>query len=154
MTRQIIFPSEVAEITLSYYGQLSKHSPTILCSSDAAETFRCRWEQGPHWLCRRIQSHAAQPGQPGAGHCQPISQGGIAGTVADPKLIFAAALKAAAPASSWRIIIQVVTSLPARRISNLTNKLKEAGKFLDLPVLDHVILTQDSYYSFADEGLL
>ena len=43
---------------------------------------------------------------------------------------------------------------PSQADLQLTNKLKEAGKFLDLPVLDHVILTQDSYYSFADEGLL
>ena len=46
MTQQIIFPSEVAEITLSYQGRISKSSPKILCSSDAAETFRCQWDEG------------------------------------------------------------------------------------------------------------
>ena len=38
---------------------------------------------------------------------------------------------------------------------NLTKKIKEAGKYLDLPVIDHIIISgEDGYYSFADEGLL
>ena len=36
----------------------------------------------------------------------------------------------------------------------LTNKLKEAGKYLDIDVIDHIILTEEAYYSFADEGIM
>jgi hypothetical protein len=45
MTRQIIFPSEVAEITLSYNCILPRNCATIHCSNDAVEVFRCRWDK-------------------------------------------------------------------------------------------------------------
>ena len=43
---------------------------------------------------------------------------------------------------------------PSEADIHLTRKLKEAGMMLDLPVLDHLIITSEGYYSFADEGLL
>lgn len=84
----------------------------------------------------------------------PISVGGTAGTVADPKIIFVAALKCKAaclvlchnhPSSNLR---------PSHSDIELTKKLKAAGEFLDLPVLAHIILSKDGYLSFPDEGLM
>ncbi len=46
------------------------------------------------------------------------------------------------------------TLKPSRQDEQLTSKMKEAGSFLDIKVLDHLIVTSESYYSFADEGLL
>jgi DNA repair protein RadC len=43
---------------------------------------------------------------------------------------------------------------PSQADIELTRKLKAAGQFLDLPVMDHIILTRDAYFSFADEGLI
>lgn len=83
-----------------------------------------------------------------------ISSGGVAGTVADPKMIFKAALDHLASAI---ILVHNHPSgnlTPSQADINLTKKLKEAGQFLDLPVLDHVIFSNDGYYSFADEGML
>ena len=83
-----------------------------------------------------------------------VSQGGITGTVADPRLILAGALKVAAcsmilvhnhPSCSLR---------PSRADEELTIKLKEAAKYFDIKVLDHLIITSEGYFSFADEGLL
>lgn len=83
-----------------------------------------------------------------------VSSGGITGTVADPKLIFVAALKA----SACGIIIShnhpSGNLKPSRPDEDLTAKIKQAGKFLDIQVLDHVIVTSEGYYSFADEGVL
>ncbi|MGK7391875.1 MAG: RadC family protein [Candidatus Cyclobacteriaceae bacterium M2_1C_046] len=85
---------------------------------------------------------------------QPVSSGGVSGTVADPKMIFKKALDYLASS------IILVHNHPSGNINpseadrQLTNKMKEAGKFLDIPVLDHVIFTDDKYYSFADEGIL
>ena len=83
-----------------------------------------------------------------------ISEGSVSGTVADPKKIFKTALENNASA----IILchnhpsgQVRPSANDKRI---TQQCKEAGSFLDLPVLDHMIIASDNYYSFADEGLL
>jgi DNA repair protein RadC len=83
-----------------------------------------------------------------------ISSGGVAGTVADPKMIFKHALEQLA---SSIILIHNHPSgnlTPSQADKDLTRKLKEAGRMLDLPILDHLIFTDKSYFSFADEGLL
>ena len=81
-----------------------------------------------------------------------ISIGGLSGTVADPKKIFQTALKANA---SCLILIHNHPSGnkdPSDADNKLTKKLKSAGEFLDLSVLDHLIITSDGYFSYADEG--
>ncbi|MDX5443719.1 MAG: JAB domain-containing protein, partial [Hymenobacteraceae bacterium] len=83
-----------------------------------------------------------------------ISSGGVAGTVADPKMIFKQAIEQLASA------IVLVHNHPSGNLKpstadiTLTKKMKEAGLLLDLPILDHLIFTDSDYYSFADEGLL
>ncbi len=83
-----------------------------------------------------------------------ISQGGVSGTVADPKLIFKKALENLA---SSIILIHNHPSgnlKPSEADMKLTRKLTESGKMLDLPVLDHLIFADAGFLSFADEGLL
>lgn len=83
-----------------------------------------------------------------------ISQGGVSSTVVDPKIVFGAALKANA---SFVILAHNHPSgnlTPSEPDKRLTNKLKQAGEFLDIKILDHIILTKEGYYSFADEGML
>ena len=83
-----------------------------------------------------------------------ISSGGLAGTVADPKIIFGRAL--ALRASAIVLIHNHPSGNPKPSTSDksLTNNMREAGKFLDLPVLDHIIVAGKQYVSFADEGLI
>jgi DNA repair protein RadC len=87
-------------------------------------------------------------------HFQIISEGGITGTVADPRIILKKALEEDAvslilchnhPSGSLK---------PSRADEELTQKIKEAAKYFDIKVLDHLIVSDDGYYSFADEGLL
>jgi DNA repair protein RadC len=83
-----------------------------------------------------------------------ISAGGVSGTVADPKIIFKQALEYLA---SSMILFHNHPSgnlTPSQADKDLTRKLKDAGKLLDIPVLDHLIFTDKAYYSFADEGIL
>tara|TARA_R110000796_G_scaffold252557_1_gene387689 strand:- start:82221 stop:82910 length:690 start_codon:yes stop_codon:yes gene_type:complete len=83
-----------------------------------------------------------------------ISLGGVSGTVADPKVIFKKALEDLA---SGIILIHNHPSgnLKASQADiKLTEKLKNAGSLLEIPVLDHIIFTDDGYYSFADENLI
>lgn len=83
-----------------------------------------------------------------------ISSGGISGTVADPKIIFKAALDQYA---SSIILVHNHPSgnlKPSQADINLTKKMKEAGKLLEIPVLDHIIFSDEGYLSFADEGML
>lgn len=81
-----------------------------------------------------------------------ISKGGISGTIADPRLIFKIALEEGA---SGLILAHNHPSLslkPSQADLDLTRKLAEAAKNLDMRVLDHLIITQLAYASFADEG--
>jgi DNA repair protein RadC len=83
-----------------------------------------------------------------------VSQGGVAGTVADPKIIFKLALDDLASG------IILAHNHPSGNLAasqadlDLTKKLKEAGKLLDIQVLDHLIVAGQKYFSFADEGLM
>jgi DNA repair protein RadC len=87
-------------------------------------------------------------------HFEIISEGGITGTVADPRVILRKALEQDAvniilchnhPSGSLK---------PSKADEQLTAKIKEAARFLDIAVIDHIIVSEDGYYSFADEGLL
>ena len=87
-------------------------------------------------------------------HFQIVSEGGITGTVADPRIILKKALEEDAvsiilchnhPSGSLK---------PSGTDQELTKKIKEAAKFFDIKVLDHLIVSDAGYYSFADEGLL
>ena len=81
-----------------------------------------------------------------------ISLGGMSGTIADGKVIFQKALLSNA---HGLIIAHNHPSgqlKPSQADLSLTQKMVEFGKFIDLPVLDHLILTPHGYYSFADEG--
>ena len=79
---------------------------------------------------------------------------GVAATIADPKLIFGAAIKANAcgiivahnhPSGNLR---------PSNSDIDLTKKLKQGGKLLEIDVLDHIIVTKEGYFSMTDEGII
>jgi DNA repair protein RadC len=83
-----------------------------------------------------------------------ISQGGLAGTYVDPKIVFSIALKAN---SSGIILSHNRPSgqcLPSQADVELTRRMVQIGALLELPVLDHIIISPDHYYSFKDEELI
>ena len=83
-----------------------------------------------------------------------VSEGGITGTVADPKKIFKLALEHNATSMILCHNHPSGNVRPSDADIRLTRKLKSAGELLDIPVLDHVILGEERYYSFADSGEL
>jgi DNA repair protein RadC len=82
-----------------------------------------------------------------------LSTGGVTETIADPKLIFVAALKANATAIIVAHNHPSGEPYPSVADKNLTNKITHAGKLLDITVLDHIIVTKCSFYSFTEEKL-
>lgn len=87
-------------------------------------------------------------------HTKQISIGGLSGTIADGKVIFKAALELGAHAM---ILVHNHPSgqmKPSDADRNLTKKMVEFGKYIDLPVLDHLIFTDNGYFSFADNGMI
>ncbi len=83
-----------------------------------------------------------------------ISKGGQSGTVADPKIIFQTALENHAASIILSHNHPSGNLKPSQADLALTRKLSEAGSFLDIPVLDHVIFGENAYLSLADEGLM
>jgi len=83
-----------------------------------------------------------------------LSTGGLTQTVVDLRLLFSTAINT----FSTSIIIAhnhpSGNLKPSEADKAITQKIKEAGKLLDIRLLDHIILTDESYYSFADEGQL
>ena len=87
-------------------------------------------------------------------HFEIVSEGGITGTVADPRVILKKALEEDAvsiilchnhPSGSLK---------PSRADQELTRKIKEAARYFDIKVTDHIIISESGYYSFADQGIL
>lgn len=154
--REILFPSRIAEIKVSYCrpGKIKdsdRHKVTS--SQDAADAFRLKWKKGQLQYREHFKLILLDRGNRILG-IHTLSSGGISGTCVDPKLLFAVALKAN---SSGIILCHSHPSgnlKPSQADLQLTRKLKEGGKLLDLPILDHIILTKDAYFSFADEGIL
>jgi DNA repair protein RadC len=87
-------------------------------------------------------------------HFEVVSQGGITGTVADPRLI----LKKALDSHAVNMILchnhPSGNLKPSKADEDLTFKIREAARFFDIKVIDHIIVSHDGYFSFADEGMM
>lgn len=84
-----------------------------------------------------------------------ISTGGVSGCVADPKIMFAIALKARATGLIMAHNHPSGALKPSQADIELTQRMVKGGKYLDITVLDHLIVTsEDKYYSFSDEGMM
>lgn len=124
--------------------------PKITCADDAYEVIRPHLMDLNHeqfWVILLSRSNEVLKKVQ-------ISAGGVSGTVADPKFIFKEALEQLA---SGIILVHNHPSgnlKPSVADIDLTKKIKEGGKFLDIPVLDHLIFTNTAYFSFAEDGLL
>lgn len=83
-----------------------------------------------------------------------ISRGGVAGTVVDTKIIFKTAV------DNYASSIIICHNHPSGNLKpseadiKITKSIKEAGKIMEIPLLDHLIVTENNYYSFGDEGLI
>lgn len=128
----------------------TQERPKISASKDAYEQLKGELIDIPHeefWMLMLNRAHRIIKKQK-------ISLGGVHGTVADPKIIFKVALDELA---SGIIVAHNHPSgnlTPSQQDIDLTKKLKEAGKLLEIQLLDHLIIAGKNYYSFADEGLL
>jgi DNA repair protein RadC len=83
-----------------------------------------------------------------------MSKGGVSGTFVDAKLVFSVALKC----NATNIIIAhnhpSGNLNPSETDKRLTQKLKKAGEYLDIVLLDHIIVTKNDFFSLADNGML
>ena len=119
-------------------------------SSDVANYLRAKLQHKQHEVFIAVYMNRSNKIQ----HHEVISTGGITGTIADPRII----LKRALEHDATSIILchnHPSGSLkPSKADEALTWKIKEAARYFDISILDHIIVSEEGYYSFADEGLL
>ncbi|MBL7971279.1 MAG: JAB domain-containing protein [Prolixibacteraceae bacterium] len=142
----------LAEIEISYKPKIkASELPKVVTSADAYDCLKSvfpslDYREYFYILCLNRNNKVL-------GYCQ-ISAGGLCGTVADVRMIMQTGLKS----NSCSIILSHChpsgNLIPSEADKDLTKKIREAGKVLDITILDHLIITSESYLSFADEGLM
>jgi DNA repair protein RadC len=144
----------LAEIEVSYKSKIkSSQLKKITCSQDVYEVLKSIWSMDKIEYVEEFIILCLNRANKVLGWVK-ISQGGIAGTVCDPKVIFQAALKANASAIILSHNHPSGNTSPSQADKEITRKLVEIGKIHELPVLDHLIVTSESYLSMADESLM
>lgn len=119
-------------------------------SSDVANYLRAKLQYKNHEVFVAVYLNRSNKIQ----HHEVISTGGITGTVADPRIILKKALEHDATAIILCHNHPSGSLKPSRADEELTYKIKEAARYFDISILDHIIVSEEGYYSFADEGLL
>ncbi len=143
----------LTEIELSYRPKRSHH-PVIKSSADVYFHLLKFFPEENIALQERFVAAYVNRANRLIGVCN-ISTSGITGTVADPKLIIAVALKSAATGIILAHNYPSGNLQPSEADKEITKKIQSACKFLDIKLLDHIIVVpQETYLSFVDEGLL
>ena len=152
MNTQPLFKTFVRELRMNYGVVSYTDCNKVSSSLDACQILRDVWSsdlshrEAFYILClnraNKVIGYAL------------ISLGGVSGTVADPKVIFSTALLANASSIILAHNHPSGNTEPSAADQALTKKLIQAGSFLDIQVLDHLIITPDTYLSFADENLM
>ncbi len=146
--------TRVTEVELVYRTKIKvSERPKINSSADIYVILKNIWNKEKIEMLEEFKVLLLNRGNSVLG-VYDVSSGGITGTVADPRLILATAIKSLAvhlvlchnhPSGNLK---------PSRADEMMTKKIKEAAAFHDITILDHLIITSEGYYSFADEGLL
>jgi DNA repair protein RadC len=144
----------VQELELVYKPKFKpSERPKITTSADCYRVLLSLWNPGLMDLLEEFKILLLNRASRVIG-CYEVSLGGFAGTVADPKVIFAVALKSCASSIILAHNHPSGNTKPSQSDINLTHKLVGAGQLLEIDVLDHIILTSEGFYSFADEGMM
>ena len=145
---------KVTEVQIIYRNKLKvADRPHIRSSLDAYELLSEAWDYGKIELQEEFKVLLLDRKNSCLGVSQ-VSSGGITGCMVDLRLVFATAIKSRATG------IILAHNHPSGNTTfsdadrELTRKFAEAGQFLDIAVLDHVVLTAESYKSMADEGVM
>ncbi|WP_200978415.1 JAB domain-containing protein [Echinicola sp. 20G] len=147
-----VVSNQVAEIVLSYRPNSKvSEKPQIDSSLTANRILRANWDESKIGFIEEFKVVLLNRANRVLGIIN-ASSGGSAGTVVDLKVVFGAAMKASASAMIIAHNHPSGNLKPSEQDKRLTEKMVKAGKLLELPVIDHVIVTSESYYSFADEG--
>lgn len=124
--------------------------PKVVTSSDVARIFRPLLSDLPHeefWFLMLNRNNLVIDKAM-------VSQGGLSGTIIDVRIILKTALEKLASSIVLCHNHPSGNLTPSEADKEITKKIREAGKYMDIPVIDHLIIANDAYFSFADEGLI
>ncbi|MBU7569297.1 MAG: JAB domain-containing protein [Flavobacterium sp.] len=145
---------ELTEIELTYKSNRSYNERHKVTSAKVAfDLFLNNWNENKIELLEQSKILLLNRSNQVLGISH-LSTGGTSGTVVDPKQVFAVALKANASGIILAHNHPSGSLCPSDADDKITHKLYKAGKLLDIEVLDHLIITKEGYYSFAETGRL
>jgi DNA repair protein RadC len=146
--------NQVSEITLTYRPQIRpQERPKVITSKEAYDILLSSWDKGKIEFIEEFKVMLLNARKKVLG-IYTVSTGGLKECLVDAKLVFASALLGCATDIVLAHNHPSGNKSPSVQDLNLTKKLSEIGKLLDINVVDHIIVTLDSYYSFADESIL
>jgi len=149
-----VIPRDLAEIRLSFKNKVrASDRPKVANSRDAYGLLMKKWNLEKIELVEEFKILLLNRTSQCLGEYK-LSSGGTTSTIADPKLIFAAAIKCNACGVILAHNHPSGSLTPSEPDITLTKKIIEGGNLLDILVLDHLIVTKEGFYSFADEGLI
>lgn len=144
----------VAEISVTYATTIPTHDRvTVAHSHQAVEVLRYIWDDGKMELQESFKVILLNRKNHVLGVVT-ISDGGRVSTQVDIRFMFGIILKSASVAIILAHNHPSGNRYPSESDMQLSQKIIEVAKLHDICILDHIILTAESYYSFADEGLL
>jgi DNA repair protein RadC len=145
---------QLTEVELVYkFTMKASERPSINKPEDSYELLNSTWDQNRMNLLEEFKVVYLNGSNKVIGIYE-MSKGGITGTVADPRLILAVALKSLTVGMILAHNHPSGSLKPSQADLDLTNKINQACKFHDIRLLDHIILSSEGYCSFANEGLI
>ena len=144
----------VSEVSLVYKTNAKfSQRPHVYCSENAYKIFLNHWDKENLEIQEEFKIMLLNQCNRLIGVCN-ISKGGVIATVADPKIIFAFALKSLA----WNVVLchnhPSGNLEPSEMDRVLTNKITEGTKYFNIRIADHLIISAENYFSFRDRGLM
>lgn len=144
--------NQIAEVQVIYTSPITiANRKRIHSSQDAYSVFMDSWDMDTFDLQEAFNVLLLNRANEVLGIYR-LSRGGLSGTLVDPRLIFSVALKGMASSVILAHNHPSGNLKPSKADIDLTNKLKDGGELLDIPILDHLIVTRNGYYSLADNG--
>ncbi len=144
----------VTEVELIYRNKRSPNErPKIKTSTNAYDLLINAWDMNRIELLEEFKILLLDRNSSCLGISN-VATGGVSACFVDPKIIFSTALKAKASALILAHNHPSGNLIPSSNDHDLTRKLKDGGRLLEISVLDHLIVTSQGYYSIADEGLM
>lgn len=154
MTKNKTNLTKISEVELIYRSKVNKADlPTVKTSDDCYKLLMLQWDMNKIDLVEEVCLILLD----GANHCigvSRLSSGGGSNCIVDPRIVFATALKANATAIVLAHNHPSHSLKPSQADKGITTRLDLAGALLDIPLLDHLIVTPSGYFSFADNGLI